>query len=299
MADRIRLSSTEGGANWWRCITWATEGFRAAGFEVDLSRFGPHGDDTCARVAAGASDMCVTLKSFAWQAVNARAPFTDASRGVRGLANLMHPGHIFYLALAADLGITTLADLARKKPKVDLCIPGDTAGQDVISAILRAYGIDGLDEVKSWGGRFHLGFDEAGRLLVSGEANGLMRENSRLGPIGQAASVRDMVFLSLDLPVAEKIGPAYGLDVVTIPAGIFRTQAQPITALENGGYPLIVGAQMPDDLAYRLARAIDQSFPRHWVTEDIFYSPKHAPDTGCPLHQGAARYYREIGRFPS
>ncbi|HXP78069.1 MAG TPA: hypothetical protein VN823_28285, partial [Stellaceae bacterium] len=76
MTEHIQLSSTEGGANWWRCITWAAEGFRAAGFDVDLSRFGPHGDDTCARVSTGGSDMCVTLKSFAWQAANARAPFS-------------------------------------------------------------------------------------------------------------------------------------------------------------------------------------------------------------------------------
>jgi len=297
MADRIRLSSTEGGANWWRCINWAAEGFRAAGFDVDLSRFGPHGDDTCARVATGGSDMCVTLKSFAWQAANGREPFGDASRGVRGLANLVHPGHIFYLALVKELDIASFAALAQRKPPLNLCVPGDKAGQDVVSAILRAYGIAGLDAVKAWGGRFHLGFDEAGRLLLSGEADGLMRENTRSGPIGQAASGRDMVFLSLDRPIAATVGAAYGLDVVTIPAGTFRNQAQPVIALENGGYPLVVGARMDDELAYRLARAIDQAFPRHWASEDIFYSPKHAPDTGCPLHPGAARYYREAGRL--
>ncbi len=64
MADRIRLSSIEGGGNWWRTITWAAEGFRAAGFDVELTRFGSHGYATCARVASGESDMCVTLKEL-------------------------------------------------------------------------------------------------------------------------------------------------------------------------------------------------------------------------------------------
>ena len=297
MADRIRLSSTEGGGNWWRVISWAAEGFRASGFDVELKRFGPHGDNTCARVASGTSDVCVSLKSFAWQAANGRAPFGEASRGVRGLANLMHPGHIFYLAVTTEVSVTKLVELVQRKPELNLCIPGDEAGQEVISAILRAYGIGGLDAIKSWGGRFFLGFEEAGRLLLSGEANGLMRENTRQGPIGQAASGRQMVFLSLDRSIAERVGGAFGLDVVTIPAGSFPNQAQPVTALENGGYPLIVGAQMEEERAYRLARAIDESFPRHWVSEDIFYSPKHASDTGCPLHPGAARYYREIGRL--
>lgn len=297
MTDRIRLSSIEGGANWWRVINWAAEGFRTAGFDVELKRFGAYGDDTCARVASGASDMCVSLKTYASQAAKGRAPFSEASRGVRGLANLMHPGHIFYLAVTAEIGVTTLAELAQGKPVLNLCIPGDEAGQEVISAILRAYGVNGLDEIKSLGGRFFFDFEEAGRLLLSGEANGLMRENTRQGPIGQAASGRRMVFLSLDRSIAECVGEAFGLDVVTIPAGSFPNQAQPVTAVENGGYPLIVGSQMEEERAYRLARTIDESFPRHWASEDIFYSPKHAPDTGCPLHPGAARYYREIGRL--
>ena len=297
MTARIRLSSIEGGANWWRVINWAADGFRASGFEVELKRFGAYGDDTCARVATGASDMCVSLKSYATQAAKGREPFSEASRGVRGLANLMHPGHIFYLAVTREVGVTTLAELAQRKPALNLCIPGDEAGQDVISAILRAYGIEGLDAIKSWGGRFFFEFEEAGRLLLSGQANGLMRENTRQGPIGQAAGGRQMVFLSLDRSIAERVGGEFGLDVVTIPAGTFPNQAEPVTALENGGYPLIIGARMDDERAYRLARAIDESFPRHWASEDIFYSPKHAPDTGCPLHPGAARYYRETGRL--
>ncbi len=84
MTDRIRLSSIEGGANWWRVINWAADGFRAAGFDVELKRFGAYGDDTCARVASGASDICVSLKSYASQAAKGRPPFSEASRGVRG-----------------------------------------------------------------------------------------------------------------------------------------------------------------------------------------------------------------------
>ena len=63
----------------------------------------------------------------------------------------------------------------------------------------------------------------------------------------------------------------------------------------NRGYPLIVGADMDTDLAYRLARALNEQSPRHDICEDIFYSPRHAPHTGAPLHPGAKRYYCEIG----
>ena len=295
MADKIRLSSTEGGGNWWRVITWAADGFKKSGFEVDLKRFGPHGDDTCARVAEGKSDICATLKSFGHQAARGMPPFSERSKGVRGLANIMHPGHIFYATVAKDLGVATFAELADKKPKLNLCVPGDQAGQDMVSAMLAEYGIGGLDEVKSWGGEFFYEYAEAGRLVLAGKSDGIMRENTRLGPVGQASNGREMVLLSLDPPIAAKLAERFGLDPIELPAGFLRGQTKPVLALENGGYPLVVGAHMDEGLAYRLAKAINESFPAHYTGEDIFYSPKHAPSTGCPLHPGAARYYRELG----
>jgi TRAP-type uncharacterized transport system substrate-binding protein len=295
VADKIRLSSTEGGGNWWRVITWAADGFAKSGFEVELKRFGPHGDDTCARVATDESDICATLKSFAHQAVRGTPPFSDRSKDVRGLANILHPGHIFYAIVTKELGVTSFADLARKKPKLNLCVPGDQAGQDMVSAMLEGYGIGGLDEVRSWGGEFFHEYAEAGRLVLAGKSDGIMRENTRLGPVGQASNGRDMVLLSLDRPFADKLADRFGLDPIELPPGFLRGQAKSAIALENGGYPLVVGAHMDDGVAYRLAKAINETFPAHYTGEDIFYSPKHAPATGCPLHPGAARYYRELG----
>jgi TRAP-type uncharacterized transport system substrate-binding protein len=48
-------------------------------------------------------------------------------------------------------------------------------------------------------------------------------------------------------------------------------------------------------MAYRLAKALNESSAHHWISEDIFYSIRHAPDTTVPVHPGAARYYREMG----
>jgi TRAP-type uncharacterized transport system substrate-binding protein len=249
-------------------------------------------------VATGKSDICATLKSFAYQAVRGQAPFGEQSKNVRGLANVMHPGHIFYTMVAKDLGVSSFADLARKKPMINLCIPGDKPGQDMVSDILAAHGIaGGLDEVKSWGGKFFLDYGDAGQKVLSGESDGIMRENTRTGPVGQAAAGRDMVLLPLDRGAAEKLGAKFGLEPIEVPPETFRGQTESALALQNGGYPLIVGARMDDAVAYNLAKTINEKFPQHWVCEDIFYSPKHAPHTGCPLHPGAERYYREIGRL--
>lgn len=295
MAERLRLSSTEGGGNWWRTINWAADGFRAAGFDVELTRFGPHGDNTCRRVAQGISDVCVTLASFAWMAAKGRQGFGPEDAKVRGLALCVHPRHCYYFTLARDTGITSFADIAAKKPPLRLCISGDPTDRKITGAVLAAHGVDLMKDIEAWGGNFFYEFAEAGRLVLTGEADGIMRENTRIGPVGEAAAGRDMVFLSLEPDLAKHIAAEFGTPVLTLPAGTVRGMDQPVTTVESGGYPLICGADLDDDLVYRMAKAINESFPVHYASEDIFYSPKHAPNTGAPLHPGAARYYREIG----
>jgi hypothetical protein len=55
-----------------------------------------------------------------------------------------------------------------------------------------------------------------------------------------------------------------------------------------------VRQDLPDDLVYRLARALDVDSPTHGVSEDIFYSTRHAPHAGAPTHPGATAYYEEV-----
>ena len=51
--------------------------------------------------------------------------------------------------------------------------------------------------------------------------------------------------------------------------------------------------RLPDDLVYRLAKALNETSERAWAAQDVFYSIRHAAETPTPLHPGAARYYRE------
>ena len=43
MGDPIRLSSIEGGGNWWFTLNWAADAFRNAGLDVSVSRYGTSG----------------------------------------------------------------------------------------------------------------------------------------------------------------------------------------------------------------------------------------------------------------
>lgn len=292
----IRLSSIEGGGNWWLTLNWAAQAFRNAGIEIAVSRYGTVGLDTIRRVAKGEADVAVTLAVGATQAIKSSGAYKGETLPIRGLALALHPGHHFYNVIRADLGITSFAELARQKPKLELCVASDgyIAGQ-IAAAYLRHYGIDLYRDVEAWGGHLHTSFPETTRLFIAGRANALMRENTAKGPVGVAAQVCDLTCLPLDPEVADSLAREFGTPAVTIPPGTLRGQKEPVLTITDPGYPIIVNKDLPDDVVYRLAKALNESSARHWASEDIFYSIRHAPETFAPLHPGAEKYYREMG----
>ena len=296
MADQIRLSSIEGGGNWWLTLNWAADAFRRAGLDVTVSRYGTVGLDTIRRVAKGEADVAVTLAVGATQAVRSTGAYKGEHLPIRGLALAIHPGHHFYNVVRADLGIRSFTEIAKQKPKLELCVGSDgyIAGQ-ITSAYLRHYGIDLYRDIKAWGGHLHTSFPETTRLFIEGRANALMRENTAKGPVGIAAQVCDLAFLSLDREVVDHLTREFGTPAVTLPPGTLRGQKEPVLTVTDPGYPIIVNKDVANDVVYRLAKALNESSAQHWASEDIFYSIRHAPETFAPLHPGAERYYREMG----
>jgi TRAP-type uncharacterized transport system substrate-binding protein len=296
MAGQIRLSSIEGGGNWWYTLNWAAEAFRNAGFDVSVSRDGKDGLDTIRRVVRGDADIAVTLAVGATQAIQGTGVYKGETPPIRGLALALHPGHHFYNIVQVDLSIRSFAEITKKRPKLELCVgsAGYIAGQ-VTNAYLKHYGVDLYRDIEAWGGHLHTSFPDTVPLFIAGRANALMRENTSRDPAGIAAQVCDMVCLSLDRDIVDCLGREFGTPPVTLPPGTLRGQTEPVLTVTDPGYPIVINKDVPNDLAYRLAKALNESSARHWITEDIFYSVRHAPETFAPLHPGAERYYREAG----
>lgn len=300
MTDTIRLRSIEAmGENWATIMRWADAAFRAAGFATALERKGRDGLDTVRWLSNGETDVTVSLTSASAMADRGTGAYRGEHLHVRGLAGMIHSGHYFYNIVKADTGVREFSDLARLKPKLGLCIasPGFIAGQ-IARAYLSRYGVDVDRDVPAWGGTMYNVMRESTAQWMDGRANALMRENTRFQAVGQAAPIYDLNFLSLDRDVAESVAAEYCLDVVEVPAKSFRGQDEPVITVANPGYSILVREELPDELVYRLAKALDVASPSHAVSEDIFYSPRHAPHAGAPLHPGAAAYYAEVsGRY--
>jgi TRAP-type uncharacterized transport system substrate-binding protein len=297
MADKIRISSIEGGGNWWLTLLWAAEAFRNAGFEVEMKRTGVPAKDTILRVVRGEADIACTLGVSAAQAAKGLGIYKDGSgKDVRGLALALRPGHHFYNMVRADTGIRSFADIAKKKPKLNIQVgEADFIAGEIVEVYLRHYGVELYRDIEAWGGSLQTSFPASVPLLVKGESNAIMRENTARGPAGFAAQMGDWVMLPLDRDIAERIEREYCAPMVTLPPGKLRGQTEPCLTVTDPGYPIVINKDIPDDVAYRLAKALNESSAAHWASEDIFYSTRHASNTYCPLHPGAARYYRELG----
>ena len=78
MADPIRLTSIEGGGNWWLTLNWAAEAFRNEGLEIVVSRYGTVGLDTIRRVAKGEADIAICNPGgVLGMALRGRGPFRE------------------------------------------------------------------------------------------------------------------------------------------------------------------------------------------------------------------------------
>ncbi|HLH78219.1 MAG TPA: TAXI family TRAP transporter solute-binding subunit [Candidatus Binataceae bacterium] len=297
MAEKIRLSSIEGGGNWWLALNWAGQAFRNAGFEVEMARHGKDASDTVRRVVRGDADISMTLAIAAAQAAKGLGLYKNGDGlAVRGLGLMLRPGHHFFNMVRADLGIRSFADIAQKKPKLDIQVgEADYVAGQITEVYLRHYGVELYRDIVAWGGSLQTSFPDSVPLLVQGRSNAIMRENTARGPAAFAAQMADWAMLTLDRDIAERIEREYCAPAVTLPPGTLRGQKEPCLTVTDPGYVMIINQDLPNDLVYRLAKALNESSAHHWAAEDIFYSIRHAPETHAPLHPGAARYYREQG----
>jgi uncharacterized protein len=295
MAETIRLSSMEGGGQWWKSITWAADAFRNAGLDVDVTRYGSGANEPLMRVVDGISDVGISLATGAAQAAKGLGSYKNGqATSIRGLTRLIRPDQHFFNLVRADLGIRSFADIAQKKPKIDLSVGGHS-DDSIAAVILKHYGIDLNRDIAAWGGSMQHSHPKTTLLAVEGKCNMIMRPDTIYGPAGIVSNLAPWVLLALDEDIAHELEREFCTPIVTIPAGTLKGQTEPVLAVTNPGFELLVNKDLPDDTAYVLARALNESSARHWAAQDVFYSIRHAPETSAPLHPGAARYYKEKG----
>jgi TRAP-type uncharacterized transport system substrate-binding protein len=280
------------GGQWWLSIKWAAEALTNAGLPIDVTRYGHSGREPLMRVAEGTSDIGIALATGAAQAAKARGDYKNGeATSIRGLAKMVRPNSHYFNLVRADVGIRSFADIAERKPKLDL-----SAGPSGYATIvLDHYGVDLQNDIPAWGGGIQHSHPRTVVNAVAGTCNMIMWQDTIHGPSGIVSKIQPWVMLPLDEDIAKQLEYEYCAPIVTIPAGTITGQTEPCLSVTNPGFEFVIHKDLPDETAYVIAKALNESTTRRYASQDVFYTIRDAPLTSAPLHPGAERYYRDQG----
>ncbi|MBV9329732.1 MAG: hypothetical protein JO352_39010 [Chloroflexi bacterium] len=270
--------------------------------------------DNVREVGRGQKDLAIaTPASFVAMALDGRGPYAGESfPNLRAIASMPQNDRLV-LAVDASLGVRTFAQIRDKRVPLRIA----TATNDGINhiglaahALLAAAGLSDAT-LAEWGGGFAPGdwYPQALASFRSGAANAIMQEAIMTPPWQTMANEHDMAFISFDDQVLDAVEHEWGWPRGTLPAGYFKGLEAPFQTLDFSDFLVFVREDMPEDLAYVLARLMVETRGdiearyRHIPPERSPLSypiePRRMAATPIPLHPGAVRYYASQGLLPS
>jgi TRAP-type uncharacterized transport system substrate-binding protein len=211
-------------------------------------------------------------------------------------------------AVHKSTGITSLAQI--KKDRFPLRLSTNVTGKQAltasttmftVTAVMRAAGFT-LADLRKWGGRVQSvsrpSHPDRREAIQKGTVNAVFDEGIKSW--GQTALDSGFVYLPIEGQVLKRLS-AMGYRISVVPKSRFKGMASDIPTVDFSGWPMVVRADMPNDVAFALCESIEKR--KHLIPTDNFKplnmaqlcaNDEEAP-CNVPLHPGARRFYRERG----
>lgn len=196
-----------------------------------------------------------------------------------------------HIVVLKESGIKTIRDLKGKRVSV-----GAVGGSVTLTAeaLFKFAGLDPEKDVK----REYLGHSESVSALMDKQIDAAIT----VGAIGIASVVEPMtlgIVNLIDVPddlVAKMIKQTPYFAKMTIPAGSYKGQTKPIHTFSSPNI-LAVNKNVDEKTAYLMTKTLFEN-KGYLVTISArmaAMNPSNVKDIRIPLHQGAAKYYKEKG----
>lgn len=308
---QLRFKGDWGAFNLTRICGWlAWEFGRRAGSYHHVIHTGRGMADNLIALANGEVDVSITTPAgFARLARKGLGPFAGQPiPNLRAIGCLPHDDAML-IALRAELGVRTMAELRELKPAMRVALAPDD-GESFMgfgaAAVLRASGVEPR-EIIEWGGEFLYGEDpsECLGVFMSGQADAVIQEAIMTPWWNDAAEANDLVFLSLEPEATERLQRELALDSREVNAGHLRGIDQAIQAVDFSGWLVVARDDLPDEIAETLATILTETsdfFERQYAHLPPRFSPLAYPISPeklaavpIPLHEGAQRHFRSLG----
>jgi len=240
-------------------------------------------------------DLDVGFAQSDWQyhAYKGTAKFKKAGPfdKMRALFSL-HP-EPFTVVARADAGIATFEDLKGKRVNIGNPGSGQRATMEVL---MEAYGWTKRDfalaaELKS---------AEQSRALCDNKIDAIVfTVGHPSGSIQEATTLCETVLVPVEGPIVAKLieeNSFYGPAIV--PGGMYTGNANDVATFGVAA-TVITSADLPEAVAYQVTRSVFERFKRfssrHPALQVLKKENMVRNNLSAPLHEGAARYYREVG----
>jgi TRAP transporter TAXI family solute receptor len=246
----------------------------------------------------GKADLALCFPVESGLAIKGQAPYKEPMKEIKLLAEGFDT-YWYAFAVREDTGLKGFEDIKDKRYPLRLAIlPKGSSGEWMTGKVLGAYGIDMYKDLAAWGGKvMNTSFPAAVEMMQDGQAGAFGQVCTPGHPSWtQLATMVKIRFL----PTGEKIMDAFvkefGFSKGAIPKGTFRGVSENIPTL-GFATNLITTDRLPEDVAYRIAKAICEhkdDLVATYKAANVF-NPQKAWAGNIPLHTGAEKFYREAG----
>jgi hypothetical protein len=252
--------------------------------------------------------------SVAW--INPSASVTLAYRGTGPLRGRMplraiavFPSwDVMGFAVHESTGLNSLEQIKKERFPLRLST-GPVAKRDLlespvtfmVAAALKAAGFS-VHDIRKWGGKVQTvsrpSHPDRRAAIDNGTINAVFDEGIKSW--GQSALNKGFRYLPIEGRVLKTL-KAMGYRGGVVPKTYFKGMAHDVPTIDFSGWPMVVRANMPNDVAYALCEALEAR--RNAIPTDNFRpldikqlcaNDIEAP-YDVPLHPGAKRFYRDRG----
>jgi TRAP transporter TAXI family solute receptor len=263
--------------------------------EIDESAYGR---GRWLHVASGKADVGATNPYQVLWAYKGAFSYTDDGPlpNLRALATIEHPSWLA-VAVRQESGVTDLSQIKERQLQMRIVLGGPVQQYDII---LDYFGLT-RELLASWGSTF---CDVRGPIRTGDFEMILHTINAANSPQMrcwlEASVLFNLKFLSLPADLIDRLCRKMGGEPGFIPHSLVRGIDVAVPSVSLSGQLIFGRADMSDENAYTIARALDQGRRVFRETHlPLSYDPNVvARSIGVPLHPGAANYYREVG-YPS
>jgi TRAP transporter TAXI family solute receptor len=242
-------------------------------------------------IKSGELDFGMAQSDVQYQDYNGTGPFKEADKDLRAVMSV-HP-EPFTVVARKEANIKTFADFKGKRFNVGNPGSGTRSAMDELLTAMNM-------KISDFALASELKADEHGPALCDNKIDGFF-----YGVGHPSANIQDPTtacgakLVSLTGPAVDGLVKKYPYYAyATIPGGLYANNPEP-TKTYGVLATLVTSAKVPADTVYVITKAVFDNFDEFKKLHPAFANldPKNMVQDGlsAPLHEGAARFYREKG----